>query len=182
MKVTVIGRGNVGGGLAKLWRAAGHEVTEIGRGGGDAAGSDAVLLAVPSAAIADALGSVTGLEGVPVIDATNMFGGDRQGFDSFAEYVRTLVDGPVAKSFNLNFAAAYDRLAEASTAPSMVYAAEDAARDVTEQLIRDAGYEPISAGGLDSARALEDGLGLLFAVNKAGMGPFFYRMAPPDRL
>src|SRR5919201_1770921 len=26
MKITVIGRGNVGGGLARLWRKAGHEV------------------------------------------------------------------------------------------------------------------------------------------------------------
>ena len=29
MKVATIGRGNVGGGLAELWRKAGHEVTEI---------------------------------------------------------------------------------------------------------------------------------------------------------
>ena len=36
MKITVIGRGNVGGGLAKRWRAAGHEVQELGRDGGDA--------------------------------------------------------------------------------------------------------------------------------------------------
>ena len=31
MKITVIGRGNVGGGLASLWREAGHEVQELGR-------------------------------------------------------------------------------------------------------------------------------------------------------
>ena len=36
MKITVIGRGNVGGGLASLWREAGHEVQELGRDGGDA--------------------------------------------------------------------------------------------------------------------------------------------------
>jgi len=183
MKVTTIGRGNVGGGLARLWQAAGHEVTEIGREGGDASGSDAVLLAVPSATIGDALGSVTGLGSAPVIDATNLFSGSRpEGFESLAEYVGSVVDGPVAKAFNLNFAALYDRIGEARERPSMLYAAEDGAREVTEQLIRDAGYDPVSAGGLDMARRLEDHLGLMFAVSQAGTGPFFYRIAPPDRL
>jgi len=30
MKVAVVGRGNIGGGLADLWEKAGHEVTRIG--------------------------------------------------------------------------------------------------------------------------------------------------------
>jgi 8-hydroxy-5-deazaflavin:NADPH oxidoreductase len=33
MKIAVIGRGNVGGGLADLWKGTGHEVTRIGREG-----------------------------------------------------------------------------------------------------------------------------------------------------
>jgi 8-hydroxy-5-deazaflavin:NADPH oxidoreductase len=182
MKITVIGRGNVGGGLAKLWREAGHEVVELGRDGGDASGSGAALLAVPQTAIADALAGVTGLDGVPVIDAVNAVRGPRpDGFESLAEYVRSLTGGPVAKAFNANFANLYDRVGEAQSRPSMVYAADDEARDVTEQLIRDAGYEPVSAGGLERARAVEDFLGVIFAVSKE-MGPFFYRLAPPDRL
>ena len=36
MKVVVVGRGHVGGGLARLWSSRGHQVTAIGRGGGDA--------------------------------------------------------------------------------------------------------------------------------------------------
>jgi predicted dinucleotide-binding enzyme len=52
MKITVIGRGSVGGGLARLWRSAGHEVTELGREGGDASDADVLLVAVPSGAIA----------------------------------------------------------------------------------------------------------------------------------
>src|SRR5215211_7395082 len=35
MKIAVIGRGNVGGGLADFWERAGHEVNRIGREGGD---------------------------------------------------------------------------------------------------------------------------------------------------
>ena len=182
MKITTIGRGNVGGGLGEFWRRAGHEVVEIGREGGDVSGSDAVLLAVPQSAIADALASVSGSEGVPVIDAINAVRGPRpEGFDSLAEYVKSLTGGPVAKAFNSNFASIYDRLGETRATPSMVYAADDEAREVTETLIRDAGFEPVSAGGLENARAVEDFIGVIFAV--AGQsGPFFYRMAPPDKL
>ena len=182
MKVTTIGRGNIGGGLGELWRQAGHEVVELGREGGDCSAAEAVLLAVPQAAIADALAGVSGLEGVPVIDAVNVVRGPRPGgFESLAEYVKSLTGGPVAKAFNANFGSLYDRIGEARATPSMVYAADDEARDVTETLIRDAGFEPVSAGGLESAPAVEDFLGVIFAV--AGQsGPFFYRFAPPDKL
>jgi hypothetical protein len=49
-------------------------------------------------------------------------------------------------------------------------------------LIRDAGYDPVDAGGLDRARMLEDHIGLLFAVSQAGLGQFFYRYAAPGEL
>src|SRR5438270_645431 len=73
MNITTIGKGNIGGGLARRWERAGHDVTALGQDGGDASGADVVLLAVPGGAIADALGKMTGLEGKVVIDATNIF-------------------------------------------------------------------------------------------------------------
>jgi 8-hydroxy-5-deazaflavin:NADPH oxidoreductase len=118
VKIAVIGRGNVGGGLAKLWRAAGHDVDGFGRDGGDVSGAEVVLLAVPSDAIADALGSVAGIEDRPLIDATNLIRGDRpEGFNSLAEYAKSLTGGPAAKAFNTNFAALYERLGEARSRP-----------------------------------------------------------------
>ena len=36
MNITSLGRGNVGGGLAKRWQRAGYTVTLLGRDGGDA--------------------------------------------------------------------------------------------------------------------------------------------------
>ena len=179
MKITVIGRGNVGGGLAALWRTAGHEVTALGREGGDASAADVIVVAVPSGEIANALGKVDGIEGKTAIDATNAFGGRNEQFESLAHEVKSIVNGPTAKSFNLNFAVIYDRIDEQREKPGNLYAADEAAREVTEQLIRDAGFEPVYAGGLDQARALEDHLGLMFAVNKAGLGPFFYRYEKP---
>src|SRR5579884_215359 len=140
MKIAAIGRGNVGGGLARLWRAAGHDVTEIGREGGDVSDADVLLVAVPP---------------------------------------ESITRGPVAKSFNLNFAVLYDRIAAEDVPPSNLYAADEEARGVTEQLIRDAGYEPVYAGDLGQARALEEMLSVLMAVNRAGLGAHFYRFYAP---
>src|SRR5436309_3153170 len=105
MRIAVVGKGNVGGGLADLWERAGHEVTRIGREGGDVADAEAVLVAVPGPAIAEALDGVDGLAGKTVIDATNLVGVEPPaGFSSNAEFVKSRTDGPTAKSFNVNFA------------------------------------------------------------------------------
>ena len=184
MKIVTIGSGNVGGGLGDRWERAGHEVVRTGSSGGDASGADAALLAVPGGVVGDALASVTGLDGVPVVDATNDPRGDAvpDGFDSLAAYVKSITGGPVAKSFNLNFARIYDRIDDQRARPSSIYCADEEAREVTERLIRDAGFDPVSAGDLSAAPMLEAHLRLLFTINQAGLGPFFYRMAPPGEL
>jgi 8-hydroxy-5-deazaflavin:NADPH oxidoreductase len=114
----LIGRGNVGGGLAHLWQKAGHNITTIGRDGGDASQADVIVVAVPSTAIADALTNVTGIEGKPTIDASNAFGGRAEGYDSLAHQIKATVGGPTAKSFNINFAAIYDQIPEQRVRPS----------------------------------------------------------------
>jgi predicted dinucleotide-binding enzyme len=182
MNITLIGRGNVGGGLAERWRSAGHEVRDLGQEGGDASDADVVLVAVPSPAIADALSKVTGIAGKVAIDATNAFRGRNEEFESLAHEVKSIVGGPTAKAFNLNFAAIYEKIDEQRARPSNLFCAEEGAREATEQLSRDAGYEPVSAGGLDKARLLEEHLALMFAINQAGLGPFFYRIARPGEL
>ena len=72
------------------------------------------------------------------------------------------------------------QLTRASSRPNRS-TADETAREVTEQLIRDAGYDPMYAGGLDKSRALEDFLGVLFALSQTS-GPVFYRFAPPEEL
>jgi predicted dinucleotide-binding enzyme len=182
MNITVIGRGNVGGGLARIWERAGHDVTALGKDGGDASGADVILVAVPPAEIADALSRVEGITGKPAIDATNAIGGRKEGFESLAAEVKSIVGGPVAKAFNANYAALYDEVGEQRARPSTIYCADEEAVQIVEQLIRDAGYDPVSAGGLDQARPLEDFAFLMFAVTGAGTGRFFYRIAPPGHL
>jgi 8-hydroxy-5-deazaflavin:NADPH oxidoreductase len=183
MKIAVLGRGNVGGGLANLWERVGHEVTRIGRDGGDVSDAEAVLVAVPGAMIAEALDNVHGLEGKTVIDATNLVGAEPpEGFSSNAEYVKSRTNGPTAKSFNANFASLYERIGEASSTPSNLWCGDEEARQIVEQLNRDAGYEPVYAGPLENASAQENFLKLIGGIAQGGMGPFMYRMAPPDQL
>src|SRR5919198_840917 len=124
MKITVIGRGNVGGGLARLWEKAGHDVNALGRDGGDASDADAILVAVPAGTVADALGKVSGIEGKVAIDATNVIGGRDESFESNAHRVKSIVGGPTAKSFNINFAAVYGEIGKQRARPSNLFAAE----------------------------------------------------------
>lgn len=182
MKVTVAGKGNVGGGLADLWEKAGHEVQRLGRDGGDVSGADVVLLAMPGGALADALTKLAGIQGATVIDATNLIGASPAGgAASNAEYVKSVTGGPTAKSFNINFAAIYDRIASAGQTPGNLWCGDEAARPAVEQLSRDAGYEPIYAGELSQAALQESMLQFVFGIAQGGIGPFFYRMASPDR-
>jgi 8-hydroxy-5-deazaflavin:NADPH oxidoreductase len=178
----VIGRGRVGGGLARLWSGCGHQVTTLGRDGGDATDAEIVVIAVAAAQIPDALGAITGLAGQPTIDACNIYTGRENGFPSLSHQIQAIIGGPTAKAFSTNFASAYDRIGEQRVAPSNLYAADDDAREYAEQLSIDAGYEPVYVGPLDpGARLLETGSGLTRAL-AAQLGPFFYRYAQPGQL
>ena len=55
MKVAVLGRSNIGGALADLWEREGHEVTRIGREGGDVSDAETVVVAVHGGTIREAL-------------------------------------------------------------------------------------------------------------------------------
>src|SRR6201986_1762661 len=111
MKIAAFGKGNVGGGLADLWERAGHQVTRLGRDGGDVSDADVVLVAVPGGSIAEAFDRLTGVEGRTVIDATNRIGvAAPDGFASNAEFVKSRTGGPKAKSFNVNIASVLGRL------------------------------------------------------------------------
>lgn len=118
------------------------------------------------------------LEGKIAVDATNAFAGRDDRYESLAHEVKAHTRGAVAKAFNANFAALFDRIDSQRVRPGCLYAADDEARDVTELLIHDAGYEPVNVGGLDSARALEDFVPSVFAK----LPPVFYRFAPPGEL
>jgi predicted dinucleotide-binding enzyme len=177
MNITTVGRGNVGGGLGGFWERAGHTVTALGRDGGDASDADVVVVAVPGGEIAAALAKVSGLEGKVAIDTTNATGGRPDGFESLSHQVKSIVGGPTAKAFNTIFARIYDKVVDQDLPPGCLWCGDDDARAATEQLVRDAGFEPIRVGGLEHAVDLEDFvLGVQFPITKDRGAPFFYRL------
>lgn len=175
MKITIIGRGNVGGALQRVLSANGHEVDALGSDGGDAAEADAVILAVPAGAVEEALRSVSGVEGKVLIDATNPLRGRPAGVESLAALAKSVTNGPTAKAFNTNFAPLFEQAANADERPTMPICGDDEALPVAEQLSRECGYEPVVMGGLEHAAGLEDYVGGVLVPLAMTRGPFFYR-------
>lgn len=185
MKITTIGKGTIGGTLGRLWTSAGHEVTQLGRAGGDAADADIVLLAVPSSVVPAALAGVTGLRDKVIIDATNRLHGEAppSGYASVAEYVKATTGGPVAKAFNLNFGALFDQAGTVSVRPNNIWVGDEGARAAVEQLSRDIGMEPVNGGPLEHAAIQEAFAKMLMSIVKdAGVGLLFYRFAAPQEV
>ena len=89
---------------------------------------------------------------------------------------------PTAKAWNINFASLYPRVGDASTPPGDIWCGDEEAREAVETLHRDAGFDPICAGPLTNAGKQEAMLDIVFGIVKeGGMGPFFYKFAPPSQ-
>jgi hypothetical protein len=100
MTITTIGRGEIGGTLGRLWATAGHDVTHLGREGGDAADAEVVLLAPLGTVVVEALAGVSGLDGKVILDATNRLASQTpapDGYDSIAKYVKRPPAAPVPR-------------------------------------------------------------------------------------
>jgi len=181
MKIAIIGAGNVGKALAGSFARAGHEVTlssahpdtaravaaEAGvkaAAGNREAASDAdlIVLAVPYGALADVVDEVGDrLTGKVVIDATNPLRPDHQGLavegTSAAEQVQARAKGArVVKAFNSVLAARQtDPTIDGTQLDGFVAGDDPEAKRVVLDLVRDIGLNPIDAGPLEVARALE---------------------------
>jgi 8-hydroxy-5-deazaflavin:NADPH oxidoreductase len=180
VKIGVLGRGNVGSGLAQLFEQAGHEIQVSTRDttAETAAFGDVVVLAVPAVASKEVLASAGSLEGKILVDATNPFGEDAA---TNAEVVKAAPGARVVKAFNALFASTYGALADVDRPASLVYCGDDPeAKETVAGLIRDVGLDPVDAGGLELASNLE--AFALMIVNIAyvqGRGPFVYRFEAP---
>jgi hypothetical protein len=173
MQIGVLGGGRVGTALAERWRAAGHDVVvstretvaEVARG------KDAVLLAVPSAAAPDVLAAAGPLDGVVVIDATNNLSGGPDGtaLAGLAPQARFV------KAFNTVFSPLF--VDPPAPAASLVFSGDDvAAKELVAGLIRDAGFDPVDAGGSDATPQVEAFARLVIGIAfRQGRGPFAYR-------
>ena len=190
MQIAVIGAGNIGGTLARKWGAAGHHVTfgvrdpnkpevqqlvaEIGANArantiAEAInGAEAVLFAVPAAAMTETLSGVgSALNGKLVLDATNNVGAPFGPVNHVAAIAAAAPHAAVYRAFNIygweNFA--NPRLGGIQADLFYVGPADASARQAAEQLIADVGLNPVWLGGLDHVDLVDQ---LLRLVVRAG--------------
>lgn len=197
MKIAIIGHGNVGGALAKRLSGLGHKVmigvrrlndekaaalvdenTELGGIHEAAAWADAIVLAVPFAAVPDVMEAAGSLKDKVLLDATNpLLGLDALKLGtttSGAEHVQELAVGAkVAKVFNMTGSGNMADPSYPEGKPTMFFCGDDViAKDVARNLAEELGFEPVDAGPLTQSRVLEP-LALLWVTlaYKQDLGP-----------
>lgn len=187
LKIGVIGAGRIGGTLAKLWAKAGHKVmisartmeevqklaAEIGHGvtAGTpqqaAAFGDVVLISVPYGALPQVgKDNEAELRGKIVLDTCNPYlSRDGEMAKTALEKGTGAVDPTylpgtrLVRAFNQVSAAALASEAHRSGEKIGVPLAGDdkQALETAEQLVRDAGFDPVVVGGLSSAKRFDPG-------------------------
>jgi NADPH-dependent F420 reductase len=183
MKIGIIGTGNMGSGLGKLWAGQGHEVMfgsrepdrakELAgsiagnvRGGSyaeAAAFGDSVLLAVPWQGVEESVAACGSLADKILIDCTNPMTPDYMQLvvghsTSGAEEIAKMASGAkVIKAFNHVYAQIIHSSPEFGNRKANVFIAGDdaEAKQSVANLIQDVGFEPVDSGPLQNARYLE---------------------------
>jgi len=183
MKIAILGAGNVGGALGKLWAGRGHEVrfgvpepnsekvtallastggkAKAGSNREAATASEVVVLSVPWPAAEKAIRDCGDLTSKVVIDCTNPLRSDLTGLvlghsTSAAEQVAGWSGAKVVKAFNTIGAGNYGNAEFAGTRADGFYCGDDAAvKAKVKPLIADIGLNPVDVGPLRSARLLE---------------------------
>lgn len=197
MRIAILGFGNVGAQLGRLWAAKRHTITaglrEAGKGT-EAAKKLGVALAAPAAAVKQAdvialalpwqavqatLASLGPLDGRILLDATNPLAEDLSviipNAGSGAEQVAQWARGArVVKAFNTIGAALFG-----DPAFDMFYCGDDAnAKDKVRSLIEDTTMTPVDLGPLKNAGYLEHiaGLWIDLAINGRTPGAFGFKL------
>lgn len=196
MKVTLIGSGNMGAGLAQQITKAGHTLVissrntakgqELARATGAtykssnaAEGADVVIVATGYGDAVAALRTVGDLAGKVVVDITNPMTADYSGLtvghDSSAaeEIQKAFPAARVVKAFNTVFAQilAAGPVLAGETVPVYFAGDDAAAKQTVKALVDSTGFTAVDAGGLKNARYLEPlaGLNIYFGYG-AGKG------------
>jgi 8-hydroxy-5-deazaflavin:NADPH oxidoreductase len=194
MRIAIIGAGRLGAALGKRLLEAGHEVTFGGGGTAAAAATaidaraasnreaaawaDLVVLAVPFAAIEEALTAAGPLEGKVLWSCVNALKPDLTGLavgfeTSGAEEIAKRAPGARVVAAIPPFAEALssgDLRYDADLLPSVFVCGDDAeARTIVEQLVAEIGAHPVDAGLLEAARLVEPSMMLMVRIAYAGL-------------
>jgi hypothetical protein len=180
MNVAIIGHGNMGSALAGALVSAGHQVWLAGRDQDKVAAvaattgatasslvdavqqAEVVFLALPFAAMAEALAAAGDLAGKVVVDICNPISADFKQLvightTSAGEQVQRWAPAArVVKAFNTLFAPLLAPAARGDKTLQVFMASDDsAAKAVLASLVQSIGFEAVDAGGLENCRLLE---------------------------
>lgn len=180
MNIAIIGSGNIGEGLARAWRKAGHAVVfgarnsaapelvavcaEIGARAAtvedSVRGAEIVAFAMPYAALEDVLARVGDLAGITVIDCTNAVVRSATGISIDTGHTSRLQArlprAHVFKTFNAQGAENLGNPSYDGIAASNFFCGNEApTRAQVAQLITDVGFAPIDIGPLSNEVMLE---------------------------
>jgi 8-hydroxy-5-deazaflavin:NADPH oxidoreductase len=169
VQIAILGAGDVGSTLGRLWHTAGHDVTfaarhaarpralasELGERAHAAsvadavAGAEVVLVAVPGPAVTDVLHAAGVLDGRVMIDAANSFGRQQVTLRSLAD---AFPQARWVRAFNSLSASIMADDNHRKPPWVMFLSGDEEAKPVVAQLIRDAGFDPVDLGGIADSR------------------------------
>jgi predicted dinucleotide-binding enzyme len=180
VRIGIVGAGRIGGGAARMFARAGHEVmvssrdpatvsplaSEIGGRPGTPREAvefgDVVVFSVPWRAIDDALASLGSLDGKIVIDTTNQFGSggvqDLGGRTAAQVNAARMHGARYTKSFNTltsGFQAQASRRSGVDRVAMFLCGDDSEAKQAVSGLIADAGFVPVDLGGTADAAPME---------------------------
>ena len=182
MKIGIIGAGRIGGGLARQFAGAGHQVmlsfsrnpaaldelaTQIGLSASTgtpaeaAAFGEVVVISVPWSVLPQALEQAGSLDGTIVIDTTNQFGGPplpAEGQTAAQFNAGRMPGARYTKSFN-TLTSAFQAQTAGRRGPERVVqwlcGDDPDAKQVVAGLIEDAGFAPVDFGGTAECAVME---------------------------
>jgi NADPH-dependent F420 reductase len=184
MEIAIIGAGDVGGTLGRLWVKKGHQImfgvrnlqsqkvlnlirsinsgVKVGTIGEAASFADVIVLAIPWMAVEETIKSAGDLSGKILIDPTNPIKADLTGLivessTSAAEEIAKWAKGSkVVKAFNSIGAKALDNLQFGMVRADAFICGDDfKSKTVVKKLATEIGFDTVDAGPLMNARLLE---------------------------
>jgi 8-hydroxy-5-deazaflavin:NADPH oxidoreductase len=184
MEIAIIGAGDVGGTLGRLWVKKGHQImfgvrnlqsqnvlnlirsinsgVKVGTIGEAASFADVIVLAIPWMAVEETIKSAGDLSGKILIDPTNPINADLTGLivessTSAAEWIAKWAKGSkVVKAFNSIGAKTLDNLQFGSVRADAFICGDDfKSKTLVKKLATEIGFDTVDAGPLINARVLE---------------------------
>jgi 8-hydroxy-5-deazaflavin:NADPH oxidoreductase len=184
MEIAIIGAGDVGGTLGKIWAKKGHQImfgvrnlqspnilnlikftnsgVKVGTIGEAATFADVIVIAIPWMAVEEAIKSAGDLSGKILIDPTNPIKADLTGLiiesstSAAEEIAKWAKDSKVVKAFNSIGAKTLDNLQFGLVRADAFICGDDfKSKTVVKKLATEIGFDTVDAGPLINARVLE---------------------------